>query len=50
MKQIALDATDIRILSALQKHGRLSKSQLAEAVNLSATPCWTRYTRLQRRA
>lgn len=48
MKQIALDATDIRILSALQKHGRLSKSQLAEAVNLSATPCWTRYTRLQK--
>jgi Lrp/AsnC family transcriptional regulator of ectoine degradation len=48
MKQIALDATDIRILSALQRHGRLSKSQLAEAVNLSATPCWTRYTRLQK--
>ncbi|MEE4237002.1 MAG: Lrp/AsnC family transcriptional regulator, partial [Anderseniella sp.] len=48
MKTIALDATDIRILCALQQHGRLSKSQLAEAVNLSATPCWARFTRLQK--
>jgi len=42
-----LDAADIRILAAVQKHGRLSKSQLAELVNLSPTPCWTRLTRLQ---
>lgn len=48
MTTIALDATDIRILSALQQHGRLSKSSLAEAVNLSPTPCWARFARLQK--
>ena len=48
MKQIALDATDIRILSALQQHGRLSKVKLAEVINLSPTPSWTRFTRLQK--
>ena len=48
MKTTALDATDIRILCALQRHGRLSKSQLAEAVNLSPTPCWARFTRLHK--
>lgn len=42
-----LDATDIRILSAVQKHGQLSKVQLAEMVNLSPTPCWTRLGRLR---
>jgi len=42
-----LDATDIRILSAVQKHGQLSKTKLAEIVNLSATPCWARLTRLR---
>ncbi len=44
----ALDAADIRILSAIQQHGRLSKARLAERVNLSPTPCWTRLTRLER--
>jgi Lrp/AsnC family transcriptional regulator, regulator of ectoine-degradation genes len=42
-----LDATDIRILSAVQKHGQLSKTKLAEIVNLSPTPCWERLTRLK---
>lgn len=42
-----LDQTDIRILSAVQKHGQLSKTKLAEIVNLSATPCWARLTRLR---
>jgi len=42
-----LDATDIRILAAVQKHGQLSKTQLAEKVNLSPTPCWERLTRLK---
>jgi Lrp/AsnC family transcriptional regulator of ectoine degradation len=42
-----LDATDIRILSAVQKHGPLSKAKLAEIVNLSPTPCWERLTRLK---
>ncbi|MDG1496870.1 MAG: Lrp/AsnC family transcriptional regulator, partial [Amylibacter sp.] len=38
MKNTSLDATDIRILSALQNYGNLSKSKLAEVVNLSPTP------------
>ena len=46
-ERAALDATDIRILSAVQKHGQLSKARLAEIVNLSATPCWARLTRLR---
>lgn len=48
MKKTALDATDIRILSALQKHGQLSKSKLAELVGLSPTPCWVRMARLKK--
>lgn len=47
MKPHALDAADIRILSALQRHGQLSKSRLAELAGLSSTPCWARYTRLK---
>lgn len=47
MKKIGLDATDIRILSAVQQHGQLSKTRLAEIVNLSPTPCWARLDRLK---
>ena len=47
MKRIGLDATDIRILSAVQQHGQLSKSRLAEIVNISSTPCWVRLDRLK---
>ncbi|MDT8326532.1 MAG: Lrp/AsnC family transcriptional regulator [Roseovarius sp.] len=47
MKRFGLDATDIRILSAVQKHGQLSKIKLAEIVNLSPTPCWARLDRLK---
>ena len=42
-----LDAIDIRILSALQRHGRLSKTRLADLVNLSPTPCGVRLKRLE---
>lgn len=48
MKPIDLDAADLRILSALQDCGQLSKSKLAEVVGLSATPCWARVTRLKK--
>jgi len=48
MKRIALDAADIRILSAVQHHGQLSKSALAEIVNLSPTPCWIRLNKLKK--
>lgn len=47
MKRPGLDATDIRILSALQQHGQLSKTRLAEIANISATPCWARLDRLK---
>lgn len=48
MKRIELDAADIRILCALQEHGELSKSRLADRVGLSATPCWSRLARLKK--
>ena len=48
MKKQGLDATDIRILSAVQQHGQLSKTRLAELVNLSPTPCWDRMKRLEK--
>lgn len=47
MKKNGLDATDIRILAAVQRHGQLSKTRLAELVNLSPTPCWARLDRLK---
>jgi Lrp/AsnC family transcriptional regulator of ectoine degradation len=47
MKRIGLDATDIRILSAVQQHGQLSKARLAEIANISQTPCWARLDRLK---
>ncbi|NKB75462.1 MAG: winged helix-turn-helix transcriptional regulator [Gammaproteobacteria bacterium] len=48
MKKVDLDATDIRILSAVQRNGYLSKTKLAEAVNLSPTPCWARLSKLNK--
>ncbi len=47
MKKIGLDATDIRILTAVQRNGQISKTRLAEIVNLSPTPCWERLNRLK---
>ena len=47
MSRLALDAIDIRILGAVQRHGPLSKTRLYEIVNLSPTPCWARLTRLK---
>jgi Lrp/AsnC family transcriptional regulator, regulator of ectoine-degradation genes len=43
----ALDDRDIRILRILSEEGRISKSDLARRVNLSATPCWERLKRLE---
>ena len=48
MNKPVLDAIDIRILSAVQMHGQLSKSALAEMVNLSPSACWARLTRLKK--
>jgi Lrp/AsnC family transcriptional regulator of ectoine degradation len=43
----ALDDRDIAILSVLSREGRISKTELARRVNLSATPCWERLRRLE---
>ncbi|MCB1916781.1 MAG: winged helix-turn-helix transcriptional regulator [Rhodocyclaceae bacterium] len=47
MKKNRLDTIDIRILAAVQQHGRLSRSRLAEFVDPSPTPCWARLNRLK---
>ena len=47
MSRIKLDDRDIRILALLQQDGRITKSRLAEMVNLSPSPCWERLKRLE---
>ena len=43
-----LDRRDIAILKVLSTEGRISKTDLAERVGLSATPCWERLRRLEK--
>ncbi|MEM7195431.1 MAG: Lrp/AsnC ligand binding domain-containing protein [Pseudomonadota bacterium] len=45
-----LDRTDKRILSELQRDGRMTNVELAKRVNLSPTPCLDRVRRLERDA
>ena len=42
-----LDATDRRILSVLQKDGRITNADLSERVNLSPSACHRRVQRLE---
>jgi Lrp/AsnC family transcriptional regulator, leucine-responsive regulatory protein len=42
-----IDATDRRILNALQRQGRMSNADLSEAVNLSPSACHRRVQRLE---
>lgn len=42
-----LDRIDIKILAELQKNGRISNVELADAVGLSPSPCLTRVKRLE---
>jgi len=44
---IDLDATDRSLLDALQRDGRATVGELAQAVSLSASPCWRRIRRLE---
>ena len=46
--RIALDETDLRILSVLQRNGRITKTELAEQVHLSASACFERMRRLEK--
>jgi DNA-binding Lrp family transcriptional regulator len=43
-----LDRLDLRILTELQKCGRITNVELANAVGLSASPCLTRVKRLEK--
>lgn len=43
-----LDTIDLRILAVLQKHGRITKVDLAAEVGLSPSPCWERMRKLER--
>ena len=47
---ISLDPYDIKILSALEKNGALTNTQLSEIVNLSASQCSRRRIRLEQEA
>ncbi|MCS0045963.1 MULTISPECIES: Lrp/AsnC family transcriptional regulator [Vibrio diabolicus subgroup] len=42
-----LDRYDVKILQILHDNGRITKSQLAEAINLSVSPCWERVKKLE---
>lgn len=47
MKDGVLDEIDRKILRTLSRDGRISNQKLAEAVNLSPTPCWHRVKALE---
>ncbi|MDR9827947.1 Lrp/AsnC family transcriptional regulator [Vibrio sp. FNV 38] len=42
-----LDSTDRKILTLLQNDATVSLSDIAEAVNLTTTPCWKRLKKLE---
>ncbi|WP_020203722.1 MULTISPECIES: Lrp/AsnC family transcriptional regulator [Cupriavidus] len=44
---VKLDRLDLRILAHLQKNGRMTNVDLADAVGLSASPCLLRVKRLE---
>lgn len=45
--RVKLDRIDVKILSELQKNGRITNVELAELVNLSPSPCLMRVKKLQ---
>ena len=48
MAPTKLDALDIRILSEIQRQGRITKVALAQSIGLSPTPAWNRLKRLEK--
>lgn len=44
VEKYAIDATDIKLLRALQTNARLTVKELAARVNLSTTPCLSVYS------
>lgn len=47
MAHLPLDDRDLQILKVLSREGRISKTELARRVNLSATAAWERMKRLE---
>jgi len=45
--RIKLDEIDLRLLSVLQEEGRISKTDLANRINLSVSACFERMQRLE---
>jgi len=45
---LRLDRYDIKILQILSREGRITKSSLAQEINLSISPCWERVKRLEK--
>lgn len=43
-----LDSTDVRILAALEQHGRMQNQQLADLISLSPGACSQRFRRLEK--
>lgn len=48
-RRMKLDKASLRILDALQQDAELSNAELAERVNLSASPCWRRVAEMRER-
>jgi DNA-binding Lrp family transcriptional regulator len=48
MRQEKLDRIDLKILTQLQKAGRITNIELADLVGLSPSPCLTRVKRLEK--
>ena len=48
VEKYAIDATDIKLLRALQANARLTIKELAARVNLSTTPVFKRVQRMER--
>lgn len=44
---MTLDASDLRILTVLQKDGRLTNQALSAEVGMSPSPCWRRVRQLE---
>lgn len=44
---LRLDDRDLKMLAILREEGRISKTELAERINLSAASCWQRLKRLE---
>ncbi|OYO31511.1 Lrp/AsnC family transcriptional regulator [Janthinobacterium sp. PC23-8] len=47
MKNSSLDTASLKILQELQKNSRISSSELADKIGMSASPCWRRQKELE---